>query len=147
MESGNSSNTINFFSCNSSGIKNKLLSFGKVINELEVGVFCLQETHAIKEGTIKFDNSSMYQIYEQVRQNKSGGGLSIGVLKSLNPVWLHDGGVEVEAMTVKIELKHFKIRITNAYGPQEYDDHQKKDKFWAFLDNEVFKCQQAQCIL
>jgi len=141
--------TLKLFSCNSSGLKNKLLSLEKVINELEVGVFCLQETHSIKEGSIKFENSLNYQIYEQVRDNKSGGGLSVGVLKSLNPVWLRDGGGEVEAMTVQIETKNLKIRITNAYGPQEYDESSKKDKFWAYLDHEILQCQQegSACII
>ena len=111
--------TIKFFSCNSAGIKNKLLSLQKVINDLETGVFCLQETHASKEGTIKFKNSQMYQIFEKVRESKAGGGLCIGVLKSLNPVWIQDGGVNAEAMTVKIETKNMKIRITNAYGHQD----------------------------
>ena len=31
------------------------------------------------------------------------------------------------------------IRVVNAYGPQEYDDLQKKESFWNHLDNEVFE--------
>ena len=145
----NKNSTLNFFSCNSSGVKNKLLSLGKIVNELEVGVFCLQETHSMKEGLIKFDNSAMYQIFEQVRENKSGGGLSIGALKTLNPVWVGDGGVDAEAMTVQIETKYLKIRITNAYGPQEYDDIAKKEKIWAFLDSEISQCQEngSACLI
>ena len=62
FNSAKSVNSLKMFSCNSSGVKNKLLSLGKVINDLEVGVFCIQETHASKKGSIKFKNSTMYQI-------------------------------------------------------------------------------------
>ena len=34
------------------------------------------------------------------------------------------------------------IRITNAYGPQNYDDQEKKQKFWQYLENEVLISQQ-----
>ena len=80
-------------------------------------------------------------MYEKVRECKSGGGLAIEILKSLNPVWIQDGGADVEVMTVKIQTKNMQIRITNAYGPQEYDSYDKKTKFWNFLDEEVLQCQ------
>ena len=70
-----------------------------------------------------------------------GFGLAIGILKELNPVWICDGGDNVEALTIKISLKEMSTRITNAYGPQEYDEQQKKLNFWHYLDNEVSECQ------
>ena len=35
-----------------------------------------------------------------------------------------------------------KIRITNGYGPQDYDPQEKKSQFWLYLEEEVMKCSQ-----
>ena len=94
-----------FMSCNASSIKSKLFSLEKIVNDLKISFFCLQETHLKKEGSIKFRNSNNYQIYELVRKNKAGGGLALGVLNELNPCWIKDGGTEIEAMTVKISVQ------------------------------------------
>ena len=131
------SKNLTFFSCNSAGIKNKLFSLSKAINELQVSVFCLQENHLSREGKLKFENSDNYQIYEKVRQTKSGGGLAIGVLNDLNPVWVGEGENKVEAISVQVSVKEMNVRIVNAYGPQEYDDCDKKMHFWSYLDTEV----------
>ena len=89
-------------SCNAAAVKNRLPSLVKIINELDLKFFCLQETHVKREGTIKFEKNETFQIYEQVRKSKSGGGLVTGVLKSLNPFWIRDAGDQVEALKVKI---------------------------------------------
>ena len=83
------------------------------------------------------------------RCSKLGGGLVTGVLKDLNPMWLKDGGDQVEAMTVKCSFKKIQLRITNAYGPQEYDDVNKKILFWQYLDKEILDCQSdgSSCII
>ena len=62
----------------------------------------IQETHFMKEGLIKLKNISNFQIFEKLRENKFGGGLAIGALDNLNPIWLGDGGSEVEAMSIQI---------------------------------------------
>ena len=72
---------------------------------MNLGVFALQESHAKKKGGIKFENSDKYQIYEMTRKIKCGGGLVTGVLKELNPMWIKDGGDNVEAMTIKCSFK------------------------------------------
>ena len=77
-------------------------------------------------------------MFEKVRDKKSGGGLLIGALKDLSPIWIGDGGTKVEALSIKISVKKMDIRIVNAYGPQEYDDLEKKRDFWKYLDREVF---------
>ena len=51
------SKKLNIVSCNAAGIKNKIFSLQKVLNELQIPVLCLQETHLSKEGSIKFENS------------------------------------------------------------------------------------------
>ena len=51
------SKKLNIYSCNAAGIKNKLFSLNKVLNELQVSIFCIQETHLAEEGKIKFDEA------------------------------------------------------------------------------------------
>ena len=99
--------SLSIFSCNAANIKNKLLSLEKIVNDLNISIFCLQETHEAKIGAIKFQTSENYQIYEKIRTNKGGGGLAVGILKDLNPSWIRDGGGEVEALTIKFKVKHF----------------------------------------
>ena len=79
-----------------------MLSLSKVISDLNVSVFCLQETHVSKEGQLKFQNSQNYQIYEKVRSTKSGGGIAIGVLNDLCPVWIGEGEGNIETLSVQI---------------------------------------------
>ena len=93
---------------------------------MEISVFCLQETHISKEGQLKFEHSNAYQIYEKLRSTKSGGGLAIGVLNDLCPVWIGEGE-NVEALSVQISLREMNVGIFNAYGPREYDDYLKKE--------------------
>ena len=129
------SNKLKVLSCNASGLRNKLPSLSKIISDLQLSMFCIQETHFLKEGSIKFDN---FQIFEKTRETKSGGGLLVGALKDLNPIWIGDGGSTAEAMSIKVSVKDMDIRVVNAYGPQEYADNEKKTCFWEYLDNEAF---------
>ena len=43
-------------------------------------------------------------------------------------------------MTVCFSVEDMRIRVTNGYGPQEYDSQEKKDKFWSYLEDEVTIC-------
>ena len=78
---------------NANGIKSKMISFQRMISELNPGVFFLQETKLRKEGHLEneVDLASQYKIYEHLRKAKSGGGLAIGVAKELNSAWLCEG--------------------------------------------------------
>ena len=133
--------SLNIFSCNSASLRKKLFSMEKIFSDVNPSIFCLQETHFIKEGNIKFKNDSNFLIFEKIRSTKKGGGLATGVIKDLNPIWICDGGENVEALTLKISVREMKIRIINAYGPQEYDEQQKKVHFWNYLDREINECQ------
>ena len=90
-----------------------------------------------KPGNIKFSGSEKYQIYELTRSNKGGGGLAVGVSKELQSVWVRQGEGEVETLTVMVTISGLSVRVTNGYGPQEYDSSDKKDKFWQYLQDEV----------
>ena len=128
---GSYSSKVSILSCNAANIRNKLLSLEKVVNDLHLSIFCIQETHQVKIGSIKFRGSENFQIYEKIRMNKGGGGLAIGVLKEFSPTWMRDGGNEAEALTIKFQVKNFNVRLVNAYAPQEYDNDDKKMHFLA----------------
>ena len=65
------------------------------------------------------------------RDKRLGGGIAMGVHKSLQPNWVCQGEGEVEILTVVgIKVEEMKIRIMNAYGPQEYNYYDRKDRFW-----------------
>ena len=40
------------------------------------------------QGKLKLENTSNYVIYELNRKDKNGGGLAIGVMERLKPVWI-----------------------------------------------------------
>ena len=134
---------------NAASLKAKLFSFENLILDYEPSVFGIQETHFQKKGQIKFQSSDKYQIYELTRERRGGDGLALGVKKCLNPIWLKSGNDQCEALTVQISMENLDIRITNAYGPQNYDDGHKKVEFWAYLENEVNISNQSNvgCII
>ena len=77
-------------------------------------------------------------MYEHLRTEKVlGGGILMAVLKDLNPVLVSDGGENIEALTVDINIKKMKIACSTAYGPQENNSFEKKDIFWNYLDKEA----------
>ena len=96
-------------------------------------------------GKIKTKTASKYQIYELLRKSKCGGGLAIGVLKELNPVWVSEGNDEVEILVVEINLNGIKIRIINAYGPQEKEKVDIKTRFWDRMDFEISQAENLNC--
>ena len=93
---------------NAGGLRPKLLTFKKILNELKPSVFLIEETKYKDEGKMKIEN---YLIFELVRKSRDGGGgLALGCLKELNPVWLRDGGSDIEALSVVISVREMKIR-------------------------------------
>ena len=93
---------------NAAGLRSKLLTFKKVLNDLKPSVFFIEETKLKKEGSFKLAN---YDIFELVRKNKNGGGgLALGCDKKLQPVWVREGNDYVEALSIEIAVKEMKIR-------------------------------------
>ena len=88
---------------NSAGLRPKLFTFKKVLNELKPSAFFLQETKFKEAGKLKLDN---YVIFEKVRNNRDGGGLAFGCIPELSPVWVREGEEDlVEALSVNILVK------------------------------------------
>ena len=117
------------------------MTFRKVLNDLKPGVFFIQETKLKDTGKLKFDD---YIVFEKVRQNRDGGGgLALGALKELHPVWMREGDKQVETLSINISIQNLKIRCCVAYGPQESDSNEKKEDFWKYLDDEVEEARKS----
>ena len=71
------------------------------------------------------------------KNRDGGGGLALGCLKELQPIWVKEGDDQVEILSINIFVQNMKIRCCAAYGCQETDSVDKKDDFWKYLDEEV----------
>ena len=104
---------------NCAGLTSKLDSLNYLLGSVRPSIFFLQETKRKKQGGWKIQNGSNYQIFEMLRKEKVGGGLAIGVVPELNPVWISEGNDEVEVLVVQVEIQQLKLRCLTAYGPQK----------------------------
>ena len=133
--------SLNFVGNNADSLINKLESLENIMLENPSAIF-LQETNTKRQGRIKTPSSSKYTWYELHRTNtaqkgENGGGIALGVLNVLEPSWISEGDDDAEAITVEIWVEGFPIRLLCGYGPQEYDNIERKDKFWNYLNDEV----------
>ena len=110
------------------------MTFRKVISELKPSVFFIEESKYKEEGKLKLEN---YIIFELVRENRDGGGLALGCVKELKPVLVRKGNDDIEAMSINIFFKSMKTRCVVAYGCQENSSVEKKNAFWAYIEEEV----------
>ena len=133
-------------------LESKLETFEDYLKTKNPSVFMLQETKTKKAGKIKTESTKKYIIYELHRKKEklSGGGIAIGVLKELHPVFVNEGDDEVEALTVEIWVEDFPIRLVVAYGPQNIDREnnpqkhkEKKEKYWAYIENESIEAKKT----
>ena len=97
-----------------------------------------------KKGLVKLPG---YQLFEKVRESKGGGGLLTCVDEDLNPVLISSCKDDTEILTVEANLGNNKIRIINAYGPQEDDDIQDVLGFWQELEGEVIRAKDENCYI
>ena len=97
----------------------------------------MQETKLKPNETISCEAVSSFQVYYRNRQSSQGGGIAIGVDKDFKSTLIREGENDTEAMSVKIFLKDFELRIITAYGPQENALKEQKDYFWDFIEEEI----------
>ena len=86
------------------------------MSELKPSIFFIEETKYKETGRIKLEN---YVIFELVRKSRDGGGLALGCVKELQPVFVREGDDNVEALSVEISVRNMRIRCCVAYGCQE----------------------------
>ena len=108
-----------------------------MLSTLNPTVFFIEETKMTTGGRIKTENSQKYQIFELVRQTKTGGGIAIGALADVEPVLLSEGNDNVEVLVIEIIASGLKIRCVCGYGPQENHCISKKNDFLSRLSVEV----------
>ena len=126
------------------GLQKKLESLENVIKSENPSVLFFQETKLGRSGKIKTPSSKMYTWYElhrtqEAQKGEGGGGLAVGVLNDLDPSWVSEGDDDAEALTIEIWVEGFPVRLICAYGPQENDNKERKDKFWSYLNLETEK--------
>ena len=122
---------------NAAGLASKLLSLDVMLRELQPSIFMIQETKLYRQGKIKTDQAEKFAIYELNRKNSRGGGLCIGALHSLDPVWIAEGDDDSEFLVVGVTLGQFSVRAICGYGPQLNDPLERKQKFWADMEAQV----------
>lgn len=133
---------VRFLGVNAAGIGSKITSFKNTLNVLKPEVFFIEETKMKDEGKIEMEN---YDVFELVRESRDGGGgLAIGCKKELQASWVREGSDKVEALSVDIFLKGFKIRCCVAYGCQENDSVERKEAFWKHLNEEVIMADKNE---
>ena len=112
---------------NCAGLTSKMESFKNLITKARPSVFFLQETKFKIEGKLR--NFNEYHTFELIRKDKQGGGIAIGALEEIEPIFISEGDDTTEVLVIEINLGE-KIRCVNGYGPQENDPIIKKQKFW-----------------
>ena len=122
---------------NAAGISSKLQSFKNVVRKVNPSIFFIEETKLKRPGKLNHENLSKYVVYELNRKNRNGGGLAIGVIKELKPVWISEGDDNTEILTVEVDISGLKVRCVGGYGPQESDNIERKKSFWDKLSTEV----------
>ena len=132
-----SNQNIRCIGVNAAGLMSKLESFDFILYSLKPSIFSVQETKVYRPGKIKTDHSKNYTIYELHRKKTLGGGIALGVLNSLDPLWIDEGDDDSEYIVVGITIGQLKARIISAYGVQESAPVERKAKFWSDIDHQV----------
>ena len=129
---------------NSNGLKAKKYSLYAVLRKFDApSCITIQETKLRFPGTFKIPG---YQIYEKTRMGQ-GGGLLTAVDNSLSPMLISSGSNDEEILVIQAQIGNHKIRIINAYGPQEGEAKEKTYKFWEEIEKEVILARDENCFI
>ena len=123
-----------FLGSNSAGILNKVNSLKRNIEHIKPGAIFIQESKTKRKNKVKLDE---YVIFEKIREKSSGGGLLTAVHRNLEPVSIDGDNDDDEVLVVEAKIQTEKIRLINAYGPQEDELEDVKKLFFNKLDVEV----------
>ena len=137
---------------NCNGLNSKWQSFNKILHDLNPCAFFLQETKLPKKQLFKL-NTNEYVIFRLEREQSGGGGLALGVVQDLNPILIRIGTDQTEAISVKININKFEIRLVVGYGAKENDRQAKlhsmsqverKMLLWDFLEVEAKEAETLE---
>ena len=96
----NKCNSFKIFAANAAGIKCKTRSFDQIISSLKPKIWILEETKLKANEKISCEAVSDFQIFYLNRQNLHGGGIAIGVDKSIESPLVREGDDTIEAVSV-----------------------------------------------
>ena len=88
------------FSTNAAGLKTKVNSLKKELNEANASIFTIQETHFTKKGNLRITN---YETFEAIRKKEKGGTI-IGAHKSLCPILIKEYSEDFELLVIEIKV-------------------------------------------
>ena len=108
-------NTLNVFTANANGLKNKVNGLKSHISNLNIGIFTIQESNFAKRGKLKINN---FEIFEAIR-TKAGGGTIVGAHSSLQPILIQEYSDSFELVVIEVNVGDTVIRVISGYGPQE----------------------------
>ena len=128
---------------NSAGLGRKKESLFSLINTLKPSIVMLQETKCLYYRTVTIPG---YKIFENIPSEKIGGGLLTAAHVDLNPIVITDDE-NVEILVIQVEIENLKVRLINAYGPQEDDEVHKINIFWQAIEEEIVSAKQENCLV
>ena len=125
--------------CNAYGLSGKFDSLENAINQFNMpSCITLQETK-LRSSNIKIPG---YQTFLKNRTGYGGGLLTA----NLSPILV--SSPEREMLVVQVNVGHLKVRMINAYGPQEDDTTNNIYEFWHELEKEVINAKNEEfCML
>ena len=129
---------------NCAGLKAKKDSLESIIKMMKTpSCITLQETKLAKNANFLLEN---YQVFLKNR-NGSGGGLLTAIDPSLNPMLISVRNEDAESLTGQLMCGNMKIRVINAYGPQEDDTQQNKFNFWMGIEEKILAAKSEDCLV
>ena len=125
-------NNLTILGNNTAGLSGKIESLTRSMEVFNATVVMLQETKIKKKGKVKFKG---FNVFEQPRENKEGGGLMTIVHTNLEPVEVPDDNCEFLVVDLKGDFGS--IRTINCYGPQETQPLDVRSQFFIDLESRV----------
>ena len=136
---------LSILGANSAGLKAKRDSVTHVIKSFNYpSCLTFQETKLRQRGSFQIRG---YQVFEKIRTSTLGGGLLTAVNQNLNPFEIESQNEEAEILVVQFQLEEMKVRLFNAYGPQEDDTFEKRVIFWQALETEIATAKRENCLI
>ena len=123
------------------GLRSKKESLINLVQAEKPAVFMIQETKIKRKNQMKIDG---YELFEEPRSGKGGGGLLIGIDNAIDtvPVLVTQGN---EILAIELNLKCMKLRVATAYGPQEDAPQDQINEFHSKLEELIIQCNDDGC--
>ena len=122
------------------GIKSKLISIERIINEIDPTIICMVETHLGDEDEISIPG---YKI-ERNDRNKDGGGCLIAYKEEVKNLVTEITKKETEAIWLKIGNRNAELKICTVYCPSENQPKKNIQRVYEEMEEEIMKEEEKQ---